>query len=141
MAYQKFKEEIKWLKWKEAEEEKLRALGVDEDVIARLRASDWEDFKAERNYQLRQIIAPEYIEQQTDNDTKFSTLTVQDLLDSIENEQLLNVLMKTDTLTLHILLLKMAGFTGKQIGLKTGLNEFAIKQRIYRIREKIKKYF
>ena len=33
MAYNKAKEEKKWRLWKEAEEKKLRSLGVDEDTI------------------------------------------------------------------------------------------------------------
>ena len=33
MAYNKAKEEKKWRLWKEAEENKLRSLGVDEDTI------------------------------------------------------------------------------------------------------------
>lgn len=141
MAYRKSAEEIKWLKWKEAEEEKLRALGVDEDVIARLRASDWADFKAERNYQMRQLVEQEYIELQGVVDEEIPIFTVQSLLDCIENEQLLNVLTKADKLTLQILLFKMAGLSGKQIGIKTGLNEFAVKQRIWRLRVKLKNIF
>ena len=33
MAYNKARAEKQWLKWKEAEERKLRELGVDEDTI------------------------------------------------------------------------------------------------------------
>ena len=36
MAYNKARAEKKWLKWKEAEEKKLRELGVDEETIQRL---------------------------------------------------------------------------------------------------------
>lgn len=32
MAYNKARAEKKWLKWKEAEEKKLRELGVDEEI-------------------------------------------------------------------------------------------------------------
>ena len=35
MAYNKARAEKQWLKWKEAEERKLRELGVDEDTIQR----------------------------------------------------------------------------------------------------------
>lgn len=36
MAYNKAKAEREWLRWKEAEEKKLRELGVDEETIQRL---------------------------------------------------------------------------------------------------------
>ena len=35
MAYNKAKAEREWLRWKEAEEKKLRELGVDEETIQR----------------------------------------------------------------------------------------------------------
>ena len=41
MAYNKARAEKKWLKWKEAEEKKLRELGVDEETIQRLHTYDW----------------------------------------------------------------------------------------------------
>lgn len=44
MAYNKARAEKKWLKWKEAEEKKLRELGVDEETIQRLHTYDWAEF-------------------------------------------------------------------------------------------------
>ena len=44
MAYNKARAEKQWLKWKEAEERKLRELGVDEDTIQRLHTYDWAQF-------------------------------------------------------------------------------------------------
>ena len=43
MAYNKAREEQKWKKWKEREEEKLRELGMDEVSIQVLHESDWAD--------------------------------------------------------------------------------------------------
>lgn len=37
MAYNKAREEQKWKQWKEKEEEKLRACGMEEDSIQKLR--------------------------------------------------------------------------------------------------------
>ena len=36
MAFNKAKEERKWLNWKESEEKQMREFGVSEDVIERL---------------------------------------------------------------------------------------------------------
>ena len=44
MAYNKAKAEKEWLRWKEAEEKKLRELGVDEETIQRLHTYDWAQF-------------------------------------------------------------------------------------------------
>ena len=45
MSYNKASAEKQWRAWKEAEEKQLRALGVEEDTVQRLRAYDWEEFK------------------------------------------------------------------------------------------------
>lgn len=50
MAYNKARAEKEWLKWKTAEEKKLRELGVDEDTIQRLHIYDWTQFNRERRY-------------------------------------------------------------------------------------------
>jgi len=44
VAYNKAREEQKWKKWKEREEEKLRELGMDEVSIQVLHESDWAAF-------------------------------------------------------------------------------------------------
>ena len=55
MAYNKAKAEKEWLCWKEAEEKKLRELGVDEETIQRLHTYDWAQFNKERQYLQRQV--------------------------------------------------------------------------------------
>ena len=66
-------------------------------------------------------------------------LNIQQLLDSVENEQLLQVLMETDKKTLQILLLKMWGFSVREIAGQMGLAEKTIYTRIERLKKKIKK--
>ena len=46
MAFNKAKEERKWLNWKESEEKQMREFGVSEDVIEKIRKSDWTTFKS-----------------------------------------------------------------------------------------------
>lgn len=60
------------------------------------------------------------------------------LLDEIENEALYQVLMTVDKHTLQIVLLKMQGYSTKEIAAMTGLTEKAIYKRIERLREKLK---
>lgn len=62
MAYNKAREEQKWKKWKEREEEKLRELGMDEVSIQALHESDWADFNSERRYREHQMPLLDYVE-------------------------------------------------------------------------------
>ena len=62
MTFHKAKEESKWKQWKEAEESKMRELGVQEEIILKLREQDWEDFKKERNYNEHQFPNSDVVE-------------------------------------------------------------------------------
>ena len=54
MGFNYQKELIKWNKWKSQEEELLRSLNVDENIIRQLHDYDWEMFKSERRFRGRQ---------------------------------------------------------------------------------------
>ena len=140
MAYNKARAEKEWLKWKATEEAKLRELGVDEDAIQRLHYYDWESFKAERNYQRWNVQSEEYINQQITEDQPEITTTEQ-LLDEIESPELYTMLSKVDKLTLRIILMKIEGFSNREIAASLGMEEYAVNMRIYRLRKKFKKYF
>lgn len=141
MAYNKAKAEAEWLRWKDDEEKQLRDQGVDEDTIQRLYAYDWAQFNKERQYRQRQVDDSEYITKQADRFSEPPIINAQALLDSIEDERLLRVLQEVDELTLKIVLLKMAGYTGPEIAKITGLKQMAINKRISRLRQKLKKLF
>ena len=63
------------------------------------------------------------------------------LLDSIEDAQLFHALQSTDKSTLQIILLKLEGYSSKEISQVTGLSETAVNYRMWYLREKIKKIF
>ena len=138
MAYNHRKAEIEWLNWKEKEEKQMRELGVDEDTIQRLHTYDWQQFNKERQYQQRWRDRPIPFEPQ--GEQKLYLQTVDTLLDEIDNEQLWEVLKKTDKLTLKMLVMKMQGFSDKEIFCATGVPESAINNRIARLRKKIKNF-
>ena len=138
MAYSKASAEKAWLKWKTKEEKHLRELGVDEDTIQRLYAYVWEMFKAERNYQQRHIdigTFPEIVSEAASDQPH----SVENLLDSIENERLYQLLRKVDPQTLQMLFLKSLGYTAKEIEQQTGMPESMVHNRISRLRKKYKK--
>ena len=47
MGFNYQKELIKWNKWKSQEEERLRSLNIDENIITQFHHYDWEMFKLE----------------------------------------------------------------------------------------------
>ena len=141
MAYNKARAEKQWLEWKEAEERKLRELGVDEETIQRLHTYDWAQFNKERQYLQRQVDWSPYVDLISAQDLELPVEDTESLLDSIEDTELLQILSKEDKLTIQIAYLKMSGFNGYEIAEKTGLTQKAVNLRMVRLRKKLKKIF
>ena len=131
MAYNKARAEKKWLKWKEAEEKKLRELGVDEETI----------FNRERRYLQRQVEWSPYVDLVSAQDLELPVEDVESLMDSIEDMELLRILSKEDKLTIQIAFLKMSGYNGYEIAEKTSLTQKAVNLRMVRLRKRLKKFF
>lgn len=141
MTFHKAKEEYKWKQWKGQEERILRKFGVSEDVIQRLRELDWQDFNTERRFWEHFSSNQEELYTRELEEQSPVVLNIQQLLDSIDNEQLLQILMETDKKTLQILLQKMWGFSVREIAGQMGLPEKTIYTRMERLKKKIKKSF
>ncbi len=139
MAYNQGREERKWRLWKEAEEKILRENGVDESVIEEIRIYDRADFNSNRRFYRYMNDVAEYLEDMADTEPQAEIHTVEDLLDEIENENLHRVLLTVDRRTLRILLLKMQGYSTKEIAPIVGLTTGAIYARLDHLREKLKK--
>lgn len=140
MAYNKAKAEREWLRWKEAEENKLRELGVDEETIQRLHTYDWAQFNKERQYLQRQVEWSPYIDLISAQDLELPVEDTESLLDNIEDIELFSLLHTVDKLTLEILFMKMDGYGSKEISEKTGLSVNAIDLRIFKLKKKLKKF-
>lgn len=136
MTFHKAKEEYKWKQWKEQEEKILREFGVSEETIQRIRELDWQDFNADRRFWEHFSSNQEELYTQTKEEESSVVLSIQQLLDSIENEQLLHILLETDKRTLQIVLLKMWGFSVHEIAGQMGLPEKTIYTRIDRLKKK-----
>ena len=115
MAYNHGREERKWRIWKEAEERILRKCGVDEDTIEKIRIYDRADFNATRRFYRYLNDVGEYLEGMADIERQTEVHSVSDLLDEIENENLYRALLAVDKRTLQIVLLKMQGYSTKEI--------------------------
>ena len=121
MAYNHGREERKWRIWKEAEETILRKCGVDENTIGKIRIYDRADFNATRRFYRYLNDVGEYLEGMADTERQTEVHSVTDLLDEIENENLYQVLLTVDRRTLQIVLLKMQGYSTKEIAPLVGL--------------------
>ena len=140
MSFNYGREERKWRLWKEAEEKQLRNLGVNEDTIEQLHTYDWEVFNSDRRYYRRLKDEGTYLEEVVEDTTQPEVKTVEDFLDNIENQQLYQVLIKVDRLTLQIIVMKMQGYSTHDIASLLGMTEQAIYKRVNRLKEKIKKF-
>ena len=139
MAYNKAREEKKWRLWKEAEEKRLRSLGVSEKDIEKLRVHDWAIFNSDRRYYQRMQETGTYLEDVAADMTQPEIKTVEDFLDNIENQQLYQVLIKVDRLTLQAILLQIQGYSIAEIAAVLGMKEDTVYKRLGRLKQKIKK--
>ena len=139
MAYNKAREEKKWRLWKEAEEKQLRSLGVSENDIEKLRVHDWAIFNSNRRYYQRMQETGTYLEEVAADMTQPEIKTVEDFLDNIENQQLYQVLIKVDRLTLQAILLQIQGYSIAEIAAILGMKEDTVYKRLGRLKQKIKK--
>ena len=142
MSYNKAIAEMQWRAWKEAEEKKLRELGVDEDTIQRLHIYDWEEFNRERRYQdwLNKGmpgIEPLYFKP----DIEIPVRDAESLLDNINSPELFSTLKDVDKKTLEILLMKICGYNSREISQRVGISTKAVDLRMVRLRKKLKNIF
>ena len=140
MAYNHGKEERKWRLWKEAEEKILRENGVNERTIEEIRTYDRVDFNSNRRFYRWTNDVAEYLEEMSDTPPQKEVFTVTDLLNEIENKNLYQMLLTVDKRTLKIVLLKMQGYSTKEMAPLIGLTTGAIYARLDHLRKKLKQF-
>ena len=140
MAYNHGREERKWRIWKESEERILRECGVDESVIEEIRTYDRADFNSNRRFYRWTNDVAAYLEEMADTEPQAEINAVEDLLDEIENENLYRALLTVDKRTLQIVLLKMQGYSTKEIAPIVHLTTGAIYARIDHLRKKLQQF-
>ena len=140
MAYNHGREDRKWRIWKEAEEKILRECGVDEAVIEQIRTDDRADFNSNRRFYRWVSDFGEYLEGMADREKQAEVKSVSDLLDEIENETLYLALITVDKRTLQIVLLKMQGYSTKEIAASVKLSTKSVYRRMERLRSRLKPF-
>ena len=114
---------------------------VNEDDIEKLRVHDWTIFNSDRRYYQRVQETGTYLDELVEDTTQPEVKTVEDFLDSIENQHLYQVLIKVDRLTLQIALMKIQGYSTREIAVYLDITEKAVYRRMDRLKEKLKKLF
>ena len=117
----------------------MREHGVDEATTPQIRTDDRADFNSNRRFYHWTSDFGEYLEGMADRERNAEVKTVADLLDEIEDETLYRALLTVDRRTLQIILLKMQGYSTKEIAPLVGLTTGAIYARLDHLRKKLRK--
>ena len=137
MSYNYRKEYAKWKRWKEQEEKILKQMNMPKNKIKELREFDWAQFNDERRFTRKQNITnDQYFALIPVNDKK-EFKNINDILDSIEDEALYEYLKDEEPVLLTVILLKIQGFSIKEISKVINIPI----STIYRKIEKIKRNF
>ena len=81
-----------------------------------------------------------YLDTVAESEQHIELKTVADLLNEIENENLYQVLLTVDRCTLQIVLLKMQGYSTKEIAAMVHLSAKSVYRRMDRLRDKLKSF-
>lgn len=135
MSYNYIKEYLKWKKWKEQEEKILRQEKVSEAIIEDLHDFDWKQFNSNRRFNRNNnvtnepffLIYPVY--------DKKEIKTVEDVLDNIEDEALYEYLSETDPILLEVILLRIEGYSIKEISKITKIPISTIYHKIKKLKK------
>jgi len=99
------------------------------------------DFNSNRRFYRWTNDIAEYLEDMADRERQTEVGTVAELLDEIESENLYQVLVAVDGRTLKIVLLKMQGYSTKEIAPLVHLTTGAIYARLDHLRKKLRKFY
>lgn len=135
MGYNHAKEQRKWKTWKEKEEQLLRELNVNESKIIELREYDQQVFKSERSFKQQENITDMIFFKLQPDSHQNQITNINELLDSIENEALYEILNEQDEITLKILLLRIHGYSVKEVSSILGINVRTVFRKIKNLKK------
>ena len=100
----------------------------------------WADFNSNRRFYRWASDFDEYLEGMADREKQAEVRSVSDLLDEIENETLYLALVTVDRRTLQIVLLKMQGYSTKDIAAAVKLSTKSVYRRMDKLRNRLKPF-
>ena len=139
MAYNSLKSYWIWRRKKEAEEKEWRELGVDENIIEELHDFDRIAYNSDDRFYKRLYDVGDFYEEIIEDKSQREVTTVEQLLDDVENPAMYKILKKTSEKTLQILLMRVRGYSVKDITEILHLSKTSVYKRIKNVREKLNK--
>ena len=139
MVYNSLKSYWIWRRKKEAEEKEWRALGVDENIIAELHDFDRISYNSDDRFYKRLYNVGDFYEEIIEDKSQREVTTVEQLLDDVENPAIYKILKKASEKTLQIILMRVRGYSVKDISEILHLSKTSIYERIKKVREKLNK--
>ena len=115
-------------------------LGVDEGIIRQIHIYDREVFNSDRRFYERIQETGTYLFDIAEGRQSAEISSITDLLNEIENKGLYQALLTVDKFSLQIVLLKMQGYTTKEIAAILHVPLKAIYRRMDKLRKKLKKF-
>ena len=139
MVYNSLKSYWIWRRKKEAEEKEWRALGVDENIIEEIHDFDRIAYNSDDRFYKRLYDVGDFYEEIIEDKSQREVTTVEQLLDEVENPAMYKILKKTSEKTLQILLMRVRGYSVKDITEILHLSKTSVYKRIKNVREKLNK--
>ncbi len=139
MAYNSLKSYWIWRRKKEAEEKAWRELGVNENIIAKLHEFDRIAYNSDDRFYKRLYNVGDFYEEIIADETPHEITTVEQLLDEVEIPAMYKILKKTSKRTLQILLMRVRGYSVKDISEILHISKTSVYERIKNVREKLNK--
>ena len=139
MAYNSLKSYWIWRRKKEAEEKEWHSLGVDENIIEELHDFDRIAYNSDDRFYKRLYDVGDFYEEIIEDKSKREVTTVEQLLDEVENPAMYKILKKASEKTLQIILMRVRGYSVKDISEILHLSKTSIYERIKKVREKLNK--
>ena len=136
MAYDVKEEYKKWITKKEKEEEQLKQLGVDAEVILELRTIDKKAFNSNRSFYRNECVLSDDFFKSQESHYNFKDMnTLESVLDELENELLYEILSNIDETTYKIIELKYQGYSIKEISEIVGISRYSILRKIKKLKK------
>ncbi len=139
MAYNSLKSYWIWRRKKEVEEKEFRAFGANEDLIAEIHDFDRIAYNSDDRFYKRLYDVGDFYEEIVEDNSQQEITSVEQLLDEVENPAMYKILKKTSEKTLQILLMRVRGYSVKDISEILHISKVSVYKRIKTVRDKLDK--
>ncbi len=139
MAYNSLKSYWIWRRKKEAEEKAWRELGVNENIIEEIHDFDRIAYNSDDRFYKRIYDVGDFYEEIIADENPREVTSVEQLLNEVENPAMYKILKKTSDRTLQVLLMRVRGYSVKDISEILHISKTSVYERIKNVREKLNK--